>query len=183
MSTPTSVEQIVNEALTRVGYPERISNIYEGTRQARAALDVYAQTRDELLRQEDWDFAQKIAAAVLSGAVAPAPWTTEYDYPSDCLRLRNLWNASYLADKNDPLPVLWSIGNNSLGAKVIWCKLAAATLVYTTQLTDLTKWEPLFVEALITALGKRLVPALKNALADPGADEKEAAAMAESVIG
>lgn len=160
MSGPSSVEQIINHALDRAGYPEYIGNIYEGTKQARVALDIYGQTRDQLLRQTDWGFAEKIAAAALSGSAAPAPWSVEYTYPADCLRLRNVFNAVYLADKNNPLPVLYTVANAGSAGKVILCNAAAATLVYTLQVVDPTKWEPLFVENLVLALAERLAPAL-----------------------
>lgn len=160
MSSVTSVTEIVNQALDRVGYPQTIGDIREGTKQARLALEIYGQTRDQLLRQSDWGFAEKIAAAALSGQAAPAPWSIEYAYPADCIRLRNLFNASYLADKNNPLPMLYTVASDTVAGKVILCDAAGATLVYTAQIVNPAKWEPLFVENLVLALGERLAPAL-----------------------
>lgn len=181
ISTPTDV---VNLALAAIGFSGRIGNLYDGSAAAKKALDLYAQTRDEVLRSFDWGFAEKFATAGLTGQPPPAPWTVEYAYPADCLRLRNLFNTVYLADQNDPLPNLYTIGNNGLGAKVIWAKTTgAAALVYTSQITDPTKWEPLFVETLVAALGKRLGPALKDIKPDLAVGEKETAAMAEGIIG
>lgn len=177
MPGPVSVEQIVNQALTRVGWPEPVNNIYEGTRQARAALDIYSQTRDQLLRQTDWGFAEKIAAATLSGQAAPAPWSVQYSYPADCIRLRNLFNAGYLADKNNPLPVLYTVASDPVAGKVILCNAAAATLVYTAQILNPAKWEPLFVESLVLALGERLAAALAAITAEKPVMEAEAAVL------
>ena len=45
-------------------------------------------------------------------------------------------------------------------AKTVVCNIDAAILVYTGQVTDVTLWEPLFVEALVAALGVKLAPNL-----------------------
>lgn len=156
----TSPADMLNLTLRRIGYKGRVGNLYDGSAAAKAALDLYAQTRDQLLRQSNWGFAEKIAAATLSGQAAPQPWSVEYSYPADCLRLRNMFNADYLADKNNPRPVLYTIASDAVAGKVILCNVAAATLVYTAQITNPARWESLFVEALATALGERLAPAL-----------------------
>lgn len=164
----TSPADVVNLALRKLGRSDRVGNLYDGSGAAKAALDIYAQTRDALLRQADWGFAEKIAAAVLSGTAAPAPWAVEYTYPIDCMRLRNLFNAVYLADKNNPLPVLYTIADDAARGKVIWCNAAAATLVYTAQITDPSRWEPLFVSALAESLAKWLgTPQGRAAVPDP----------------
>lgn len=173
MSTPTSVEQLANEALTRIGYPESIGNIYEGTKQARAALDIYAQTRDALLRQFDYDFSERIITAVVSANAPPPPWDFAYDYPADCLKLRSLFAASYLADKNDPMPVNWTIAYDPTGAvKAIFANVDAAHLVYTFQATNMVQWEPLFTEALIDAMARRLTPLLEEQMLKPTSDQE-----------
>lgn len=181
----TSVEQVINQALDRIGYPEYIGNIYDGTKQARVALNIYAQTRDAILRQSDWDFAQRIVAATLSTGAAPAPWAVEYNYPTDCLRLRNLFNATYLADKNNPVSILWTVANSATKGHVIWTNAAGATLVYTAQVTDLTLWEPLFVEMLVIELGKRLAAGLVGVegFKMSAEDEKMIVPLAESTTG
>jgi hypothetical protein len=156
----TSVEDVLNASLRPIGYRLRIGSIYDGSDAANAALDIYSQTLDATLRVGDWGFAQKIAAATLSGQTAPPPWAFEYTYPTDCIRVRNVFYASYLADQNNPLPSRWDEGNNGLGNKVIWTTATAARFVYTKQVVDMTQWEPLFVEALIGQLGERLAPQL-----------------------
>ena len=61
----TSVESLVNQALRRASYKIEIGSIYEGTTAARAALTLYGQTRDDLIRMKDWDFARQDATLVL----------------------------------------------------------------------------------------------------------------------
>lgn len=184
----TSPADVVNLALRRLGRSDRVGNLYDGSAAAKAALDIYAQTRDALLRQSDWGFAEKIAAAVPSGTAAPAPWSVEYTYPADCMRLRNLFNAAYLADKNNPLPVLYTVADDPARGKVIWCNAAAATLVYTAQVTDPARWEPLFVNALAESLarwlgspqGRAAVPESGKA---PASEERGMADLARGIEG
>lgn len=180
----TSPADIVNLSLSRIGYKLRVANLYDGSAAGKAALDVYAQTRDAVLRASDWGFAEKVAAAVVSADAAGSPWSVSYTYPSDCLKLRNLFNATYTADKNNPLPVLWTIANSASG-KVIWCNATAATLVYTSQVTNPAQWEPLFVETLAIELGQRLAPVLTkmDAVQLAMEDEKKTAPLAEGTIG
>jgi hypothetical protein len=185
MSTPTSVEQLVNMALDTIGFSEYVEDINEGTKQARVALDLYAQTRDGLLREFIWGFAEKIAAATTTGHAAPFPWTTEYTYPANCLLLRNLFDPGYVANTNNPLPNLWTIGSSVAGPKVIWCQTAGATLVYTAQVVDMTQWEPLFVETFVMRLGKRIALGLEKPefLQVAGAEEKRLMPMSEEILG
>lgn len=180
----TSPADVVNVALSKIGIRDRIGNIYEGSAAAKAALDVYSQTRDEALRSFDWGFAEKIAAGTLTGNVAPFPWTYEYTYPTDCVKIRNLFGATYIADPNDPRPTLWTIGGIA-AAKVIWAKIPTCTLVYTSQVTNPTLWEPLFVEAFSDALGKRIAPVLASADAAKmvGEQEKTDDALAMGTVG
>lgn len=151
---------LVNDALRRIAYKGRIGSLYEGSVAAKVALDLYAQTRDAVLQATDYDFAQKIAAGVVSVTAAPFPWSNAYAYPNDCLRLRMLFDGEYTTDPNNPLPLNWTIGNVTSG-KQVWCNVANATFVYTLQLTDLTLWQnPLAIEAFAVELGKRMAPGL-----------------------
>lgn len=176
---------MVNLALGRIGYKDRIGSIFEGSEAAKQALDIYSQTRDAALRQFDWGFAERIAAGVVASQAAPFPWLVSYVYPTDCLRLRNMFDAAYVADRNNPLPVLYSIANNATDGKVIWSNSAAAKLVYTAQITDPTKWEALFVETFADMLAVSLAPVMANLEATKAAMEglKTVAPMAEDTVG
>ncbi len=157
----SSPADVINVALRRIGYKMRVNNLFDGSQASNAALDIYAQTRDDVLRRMDWGFAQKFAAGALSGGTAPPPWTVEYAYPADCIRLRYMLNATLLADPNNPLPVLWTVGTAN-SARVIWSKIASATLVYTSQVTNPAQWDVNFVEAVAASLGRRLVALLPD---------------------
>lgn len=159
-----SPEDICNVALVRVGYKRRIGSLYEGSFASKICLDVYGQTRDALLRLTDWDFSEQIAAGVISGT-APFPWSFQYAYPANCLRVRGIFGLNYVADPNDPLPVNWQTGNATIASvpvQVIWADFASATIVFTAQVTNPLTWEPLFVEALIDNLAQRVALGLSG---------------------
>ncbi len=175
--TFTCPEDVVNAALTRIGYQMRIANIYDGSKAANAALNVYSQTRDELLRQNDWAFAERntvltlLKSAPVGGYIPPTtwdptlypplPWQYEYSYPTDCLKIRAVKGVPLFLPVVDPQPVLYGIENDTdLEVKVLLCNIPSAVLVYTGQVTDPTAWEADFVEAATAAIARRIVPAL-----------------------
>jgi hypothetical protein len=174
-----SPEDVINVALMRIAYPFRVANIYEGSRAAAAALDIYVQTRDELLRQGNWGFAERNVALTLlkqspqggyippntwnPGSNPPVPWLFEYAYPDDCLKVRAVKPTPLFVPNFDPQPFVYDVANDSYETppvKVILCNVAAALLVYTGQITDPTTWEADFTEAMAAALARRLAPML-----------------------
>lgn len=126
----TSVEQVVNQALEVIAYPRRIGWIFEGTEAAIAALEFFGQTRDEVLRAQDWPFARGagVPLALLKGppppggynafnqvwspAYPPSPWLFEYAYPADCLDILALQGQPAMLPELNPLPVEWRIDND-----------------------------------------------------------------------
>lgn len=198
-----SPADVVNVALVRIGFKQRIGNLYDGSEASVQALDVYAQTRDEVLRQFDWGFAERNVGLTLlkqappggytpptywSPIYPPLPWMFEYAYPADCLKVRAVKPTPIFIPEFDPQPYVFSVDNDSSlapPAKVILCNVPLAILAYTGQVTDPTNWEPDFVETLSAALGRRLAAVLvglENAKAEVP-DEAQAAGVAEAVEG
>jgi len=184
-SSVNSPEDCINLALVRIGYKNRVGSIWEGSMAAKKSLDIYAQTRDAVLREGDWQFAEQIVAATLTGNAAPFPWTYEYTYPANCLKIRNIFSSTYTTDTNNPTPTLWTVADSAAAVKVIWSKATGATLVYTAQVTNPANWEPGFVEALVAALGRRLAAVLVSPdVAKAEADDETAMFKnAESEVG
>lgn len=199
----TNPADLVNLALRRIGYKLNVGNLYDGSDAAQAALDIYAQTRDALLRQMDPGFAQRnivltlLKQAPAAGYIPPNTWTTafpplpwifEYSYPSDCLKVRAVKPSPIFVPVFDPQPNIFDTPNdNSLTppARVIVCNVEAAICVYTGQVTDPTTWEPDFVEAFAAAMARRLAPLLKdmNAAQLAERDETVSKIIAETEVG
>lgn len=202
-SSIQSPEDVVNLALARIGFKGRIGSIFEGSAAAKKALDIYAQTRDELLRQFDWGFAERnldltllktapaggyIPPITWNSTYPPLPWFFEYAYPLDCLKVRAVKATPIFIPEFDPQPNVFSVENDNAltpSAKVILCNIPGAVLTYTGQITDPTAWEADFAEALAASLGRRLAPTLANAdiAKAEASDEISSTAEAESEQG
>lgn len=190
---------IVNAALVRIGYDQDIGSLHEGSKAASLALDTYGEVRDELMRRLDPGFAQNSVALVLlksapaggyfpptvwSQALYPQlPWTYEYAYPDECLRLKAVKPTPLFLPEIDPLPNLFAIANDNtlsvppaISTKVILCNVPSAIAVMTARITDPTVMDADFSEAWVALLAERLAPGLA------GLDMAKAAA-AEAQIG
>jgi hypothetical protein len=124
----TSVEDICNQSLRALGVRRRIGWLFEGSEAARAALEVYGQTRDELLRSQDWDFARRPVALVLlkgppppggfnpsqpwSTAYPPPGWLYEYGYPSDAIEIAAIVPPPGFMPDRDPKPGRFRVDND-----------------------------------------------------------------------
>lgn len=186
-----SPEDVVNAALGRIGHAHRIGDLFEGSEAAQTAIDIYAQTRDELLRSQDWDFSQRevnltlLKQAPVGGYGPWAPWDPtqnptpgwayEYAYPDDCLRVRSVQPQPGFLIDFDPQPYIWKVENDNNytpAVRVILCQVGSAILTYVGQITDPLTWNSLFAEALIAALAKRLAPVLSQIDQERLADER-----------
>jgi len=199
-SVIVSPADVVNLSLQRIGYKGRIGNIFDGSEAAKDALDIYSQTRDDLLREgEGWPFASRSVAATLlksapvggyfppntwTSAYPAQPWRFEYSYPTDCLELRACKPAVFFVPNFMPQPYTFAISNDNgftPSRRVILSNVQDAMLIYTGQVTDPALWPPDFVEAFAAALGQRLAGSLMKSLdmvkleaADTAAETAEA---------
>lgn len=202
-SSVQNVEDILNIALVRIGYKIRIGSIYEGSIASKAALSIYAQTRDELLRGFDWGFAERNTGMVMikqapadgyfppndwSSKYPPPDWLFEVQYPTDALKIRAVKNIPRFVPDFAPVQYQFSVDNdNSLAepSKVVLCNVFPGIIVYTGQVTDPADFEPDFVEALASSIGDRLAPALVGSQAAQleAQDEQISIANAENIRG
>ena len=196
---------LANLALVRMGYSKgRVASLYDGSQAAKAFLDIYAQTRDEMLRQFDWGFAERnialtlLKSAPVGGYVPPTVWNPavnppvgylfSYAYPGDCIKVRIVKPTPLFFPNMDPQPNTFSIANDnaySPAQRVILCNVPNALMAYTAQVTDPTTWDTGFVESLAEALTRRAAPQLIGIEPSKMAAQAEAAdtAMAEAEIG
>lgn len=195
---------IVNQALVEVGYQRPIGDIYEGSQAAIIGLEIYAQTRDETLRHDDWPFARRTIPLTLVKTAfvppvqfwdetqPPPPWRFSYAYPSDCLFLRYLRLSpfGYAGGEAgpgtfEPLPVRFAIASdppapNQPPAKVILSNLENPLGTYTARITDPGQWEPLFQSSLVKALATKFAIRLGNIQQGGAEMTKQTGAIAEA---
>jgi hypothetical protein len=184
MAIVTSVknaEDAVNFALGQIGYRLQIGSLYDGSRAAVAALAIYGQCRDDLMRAGNWQFASRSVFLTLlksapAGGYVPGittwdptlypqqPWLYEYAYPDDCLKIRIVKPSQIFTGPNfNPSPYPLAVNNDNgytPPRKTILSNVAEALCVYTGRVTDPTVWDANFTQTFIDELGTRLAPAL-----------------------
>lgn len=151
-----SVVSICNLALSNIG-KENISDINEASAEARACKQFYTHTRDMLLQAYPWGWAGRTQS--LAGVTNDKPnrWAKAYGRPSDCLKVRRITSeqmADYVPYAEGQVVAggfAYSIEGNR-----IYCNLDPAFLEYTRKVEDVTKFPPLFQDALSWHLSVRL---------------------------
>ena len=144
MYRPVSDIQICNQALLRLGV-QRISAFSDNNPIAAACNVVYADCRDQLLREHPWNFATTRVKLSPEASTPLFGWTYQFILPSDCLKVLLV---------NDNLNPYKIEGNKILtDAKTV-------NLVYIKQETDTTKYDPSFQEALSLKIATNLAFAL-----------------------
>lgn len=161
----TTPADIVNRALQQIAAQATITGApptFDGTPTGIAAGLLYEPMVQMLLRSQDWEFARRASVPLaLDGNTAAAPWAFEYAYPADCMRLRSVAPASFNA--NDPAPVRWEVGTNTIAgvqSTVILTNQAAAVATYTSSNVTENDWDPMFAEAVVRALASELAMAV-----------------------
>jgi len=172
---------IVNLALGHIGNASNIASIVpgDGSIEADYASRFYPVARDEMLEMHNWGFATRRATLALLTAIPPTPWVYAYAPPADCLKPVSI------AEPTVAVGVLFTESNQPNvydvfaaqeartadylyetledGSKVIFTNVPAAELKYTRQVTDPTKFTPLFVVALSYLLASYLAgPIIKG---------------------
>lgn len=150
----TTVESVCNSALVAIGYPKPIASIWEGSRAARAALEVYRPVRDGLLSSAEWGFAlRELALATAVGAGTVRGFAFAYLFPTDALVIRNLIPTVLPAD---PEPVRWLEYSDPTVGRTIYSNLGTARCLFTSRVIDTNAWDNVFLDLMIEALARAL---------------------------
>lgn len=191
MASLNNAADVVNASLVKIGFQNLIANLRDGSKAANKALSIYGETRDTMLRDGDWGFAQRnVALTVLKQAPAnltyltpwtdqypPLPWQFEYAYPNDCLKLRSVKPTPVFVPDMDPQPYVWAINNDNSftpAQRVILCNVENAIAVYAGRVTDPATWPNDFSSALIDTLGEALAAGLTTPAQEQIAAAEEA---------
>lgn len=178
---------ICNQALVAGGSRTQINSLNDSNTAARTCLLFYESTRDELFRAAQWSFANKFVnlplITQLPGAPGntdsggsevwlpsyPAPgWLYQYGYPADCAKMNYIipqgqWGA-FLAQAQtwgpwkafENLSVKFEISSSN-DLTVINTNAQQAIGAYTELVTNVSRYSPDFVTALVGFLAKKLV--------------------------
>lgn len=153
---------ICNLGLQKIG-AARISSLSDASETARECNAAYELLRDRELRSNRWKFA------ITRTTLAPSSTTPDFAYlyafllPSDCLRV--LFPARIGLD--------WKIENHTGSPAILTNDGTTLEIRYVQRITDATKFDLLFVEALACKLAWHLCERLTQS------NSKKAAALEE----
>jgi hypothetical protein len=157
----TSPVDIVNRSLVEIAGQATVSGTlptFDGSPAGIAAGTVYASAVAELLRNQDWEFARLDTILNLYPNSAPYGWACAYEYPADCLRVRQIKPLTW--DMNDPQPVRWSVSEADVAGvgitKCILTNTVDAVMTYTTSDVTEDQWDSMFTETMVRYLGSIL---------------------------
>lgn len=157
----SSVVDIYNLALGHLGDEATVSAPDEASIQAEHCQRFYPMARDAILAGHAWSFATKrVSLALLDTDETPDTWDYAYALPSVCLEAISVL-APGAEDDADTQPfVIEALQDGTLA---VFTSVENATLRYVEQITDTTRFTPLFVLALARLLASMLAgPIIKG---------------------
>lgn len=152
-----SKAQICNIALAHINQTEtQISNLDTDTGtiaiQCRIHYDI---AREFVLSDHDWNFAKKRVLLADIGS-PPTNWAYRYDYPSDCLKMREI---ERITRKEIPVPFGIEDDGTDNGLCIVTDR-DEATGIYTRNVKNVSLFSASFVSAFGWYLASELAPAL-----------------------
>lgn len=144
MAFSTSDIDIANFALTELG-AGRILSLSDASEPAIVLNLIFNQTRQYCLNQYNWSFARKRAVLAELSQAPAYEFTHQYELPSDFLRLIQAgeinppYHYSTIINYNTQA---WVIEDN----KILTNYEAPLKILYTADVSDSTKFSPLFVK-------------------------------------
>jgi len=147
MSALSKVD-IGNLALSNVGAKVSILNFNDKTNEARRVNQWYDVSRKQVLKAYDWSFARKRQDLAEHGDDPPDQWAVRYQYPSDCIQMRRIWNP---AGETVP-PVPWALETSGT-TKSILTNMEDAVGIYTFDQEDTSMFTEDFSLALSWLIG------------------------------
>lgn len=156
-----SALDICNLALSHLGDSANVSSIDppEGSAQAEHCARFYPIARDAMLEMHDWGFATRRAQLALLAEDLDTQWSYVYAQPVGVVKRV----AILLPEAKDDDAQLYETESLDDGSIVIYTNAEEAVLRYVAQVTDTTKFTPLFVNALSWLLASHLAgPIIKG---------------------
>lgn len=172
----TSVIEISNRALGRIGISQLIESLDDPNDRARQCRLAYGPCQDEVLQDFPWNFAQtSVSLSLVSGVSIPG-WQYAYRYPDACLKVHRITGpegmrlsgvvfARDLLDYDTLLPqkIPFAIMADPVtdGARLLVTDLPLAVAWFTREITDPSQFSPLFRSALSWRMAMELALSLK----------------------
>lgn len=158
---PTSQVGVYNLALSNIVAENFVQSLEEDSIE-RITCDVHFQpSLDEVLGDHDWGFASKYQLLVVlkssQSAVPPQlPWAFEYEYPANCIHVREIAKDS---DLEAEIPFSIGINDENTG-RVIFTDKPQARARFTRLITTTELLSPKAIVALGWKMATRIVTPL-----------------------
>lgn len=169
---------LCNRALAEIRARATIASLEEVSTEAQNCRLFYDSTRKQLLRSAHWGFARRQVPLSLLGTLVAGtseyPWAYSYEYPARCIKMRYIlpsppvgsdsalvvpgssWNP-YLSPSRANRFLISSIDDDASASRVVLSNVKDAIGVFTSNVTNVDLFDPLFEEALVKALAAKLV--------------------------
>ena len=147
-----SETKICNAALAKIG-AKRINNIDTDTSpEAIQCRTHYEMTRDALIRSHWWRFAsaRKTLAEDVEDPTGDE-WDNQFILPNDFLRMKSIYENRFSNE---------NYRSYALEGQRLLTNESTMEIRYIKKVTDVTEFDPLFVEVLVLQLALKLIPAL-----------------------
>jgi hypothetical protein len=138
-------------ALARMG-ANRINNIDDSSESTTEAIQCrlhYSQTRDALLRSHRWRFAKARAQLSEDTNTPDFEWAHQFQLPNDFLAMRSIF-------EDNATPSRSTTYSYSLEGKLLLTNESSMQIRYTKKVTDVTEFDPLFIEVFVLTLALKL---------------------------
>lgn len=163
--------QICNLALSRI-FARRIQSLSDNLKEARECSAHYDMARDEVLESMDWTFAKKRKTLALLTDTYSG-WTYAYDYPSDCVVAREIYNGtgnitgtSYDLENDTYVPTgdvqYEIISSTAMDKQIILTDQESAELRYTARIEDTNLFSAKFISSLAFKMASEMALSIKS---------------------
>lgn len=140
----TSEEEIMNSALRKVG-AERINDQDDQNNRARLLKDAYPVVRDALLRSHPWNFAISYATLAAPDPLPDNIFDYDYVYELPANYMRAIGTDLYDSDDWEEIEGRYIVSN-----------VSSMKLKFIKKVTDVTKFDDNFIEALAWKLADEI---------------------------
>nr|WP_280041951.1 hypothetical protein [Pseudomonas sp. Hg5Tf]MDH2559000.1 hypothetical protein [Pseudomonas sp. Hg5Tf] len=176
----SSVVDICNMALSRIGVSQRIDDLEEASLEAEQCSLFYEHSRDFVLRADcDWGFATAFSDLAEVTENPDPGYQHAYAMPVDCMRARRIVNQTFPVidwpycdmQAYPQFPEIKFRVINGSSNRLIATNVSPAKLEYTLKVESPEMFDPIFVSALAWKLGANIAPALSRDASTAGSCE------------
>ena len=146
-------------ALSHIGVSQNLESLTASTPEAAQLTIWIDDSRQQTLEAFNWNFARRRMILATHAEDPPeGQWGFRYQYPFGALKVREVWHPAINPHTTDALPFEVELAADD--SKTIVTDLDEARAIWTKDITDLTLWNSLAIEAFSRILSSHIATAL-----------------------